>query len=381
MRKRINRNPKRSITFFFACILLMLNSIFLYDIFTESYERYHAVRSVGNCAEWICTPLNQDTEYQDAESGAKQKNKVSRQLQAMERIDGVKRACVIGNEWSHSEDKPENGLAVYTYDKALLDVLQYKVMEGKLPQTEDEIVLTASAKKSYSMGEKIKISEWEDQLTGSGENLVGNREKSYTVVGFLAQDYLLTGRDYWESDVTKQYLMLFQSVYEKRSDFTSYGAIALQGKEEMEAEYGDVVFVQCNRQADLGDVGNGLRSMDQDYFLLQSAKEAIRKSPAVFLLDGGNLIREILFLCGMVLLFVAVFCDEWEKNTVVKRGILLLLIPHVVPLKEGWNILIGGSVVFPLQGLWVAGMALVYLLFFGFFLLLRLSFQKRSFPM
>lgn len=379
MKKRINRNSKRSITFFFACILLMLNSIFLYDIFTESYERYHAVRSVGNCEEWICTPLNQDVEYQNEENGAKQKNKVSRQLQVMERIDGVKRACVIGNEWSHSEDKPENGLAIYTYDKALLDVLQYKVMEGRLPRTEDETVLTASAKKSYSMGEKIKISEWEEKQTGGGENLEGNRQKTYTVVGFLAQDYLLTGRDYWESDVTERYLMLFQSVYEKRSDFTSYGAIALQGKEEREAEYGDVVFVQCNRQADLGAVGNGLRSMDQNYFLLQSAKEALRKSPAVFLMDGGNLIREILFLCGMVLLFVAVYFNEWEKYGIVKRGILLLLIPHIVPLKEGWSILSGGSVVFPLQGLWVAGMALAYLLFFGIFLFLKLFFQKRSF--
>lgn len=379
MRKRTNKNPKRSIAFFFACILLMLNSIFLYDIFTESYERYHAIRSVGNCEEWICTSLNQDVEYQDAESGARQKNKVSRQLQALERIEGVKRACVIGYEWSYSEDKPENGMAIYTYDRALLDVLQYKIMEGRLPRTDDEIVLTASARKSYSMGEKIKVSEWEEKQTGGGENLEGNREKTYTVVGFLAQDYLLTGRDYWESGIAEQYLMLFQSVYEKRSDFTSYGAIALQGKEEMEVEYGDVVFVQCNLQTDLGAVGNGLRSMDQDYFLLQSAKEALQKSPAVFLLDGGNLIREILFLCGIVLLFVAVYFGDWEKYAVVKRGILLLLIPHIVPLKEAWSILSGGSVAFPLQGLWLAGMALVYLLFFGVFLFLRSFHQKRSF--
>lgn len=368
MNKRINRNQKKSLSFFFSCILLLLNSCFLYDIFMECQERYQAVHSIGNCQEWICTAVRQDIEGQDTEGQTKQKNRISHQLRTIKEINGVKGAYFIGHEWSYSEDKPEYGLAIYTYDDALLQVLRYKVSEGRLPQTEDEIVLTASAKKAYSMHEKISLYESEDNKAGG---------KTYTVVGFLTQDYLLTGRDYWDSDITEQYLMLFQSVYERRSDFTSYGAIALQRQEEPETERGDVVFVQCDRQADLGDVGNSLRRMDQDYFLLQNAKDALQKSPAAFLLDGGNLIREMIFFCGMVLLLVAVFFDEWKKSTIVKKGVLLLLIPLIVPLKEGWSVLIGGSVEFPLHLLWLVGMGLLYMFFFGIFLIIKYCLYEK----
>lgn len=364
MKKQFNKQQKKSITFLFSCILLVLDSCFLYDIFVECNEKYYAIRSVSDCQEWICTPLNQDAENQDIEDPTKQKSRISRQLQRIKEINGVKGVYTIGHEWSYSEEKPECGLAIYSYDDALFNILQYRISEGRLPQREDEIVLTASAKKAYSMYEKVSLIE---------DNTIVR--KTYTVVGFLTQDYLLTGRDYWESDVMEQYLMLFQSAYEKKSDFTSYGAITLQKKEELDTERGNVVFVQCDSQADLDGVGHSLWRMDQDYFLLQNTKDALRKSPAAFLLDGGNLIREIVFFCGMLFLLIAVFFSEWEKHTIIKKGILLLLIPLIVPLKEECNILFGGSLIVRLHFLWLFGIGLLYLLFFGGFLFLKFLYR------